>query len=122
MNATVNIALADLQELQNHRSKAEAEVAKLRQELASQKVEASDQTLLRAARAGIEITRFAVGHLPAECTKGWPIEALRSLVALLPRMPDATAHDDELAITLDIFAKECDVFERRRSVLAMMTP
>lgn len=117
-HATVNIPLTEFQQLQAAKQEAEMETAKLRQQLASMKTDASDQAMLATARAAVEIVRFAVAHLPAEDTKGWPTGALHRLAEALPQLPDATADDGELATTLSSFARECEEFERRRQVIS----
>ena len=90
------------------------EAGRLKEQIRSQKIESSDQVLLKVARASIEIVRFAVAHLPAEDTHGWPTSALQAVAEWLPSMPDATVDHQELAVTLTSFARECEAFERRR--------
>lgn len=117
-NATVSIPLDEFQQMQTARKEAEVEAARLRQQLTTAKTEASDQAMMSATRAAIEIVRFAVAYLPAEDTKGWPTGALHQLAKALPQLPDATADDNELATTLTSFSRECEEFERRRQVIS----
>jgi hypothetical protein len=116
-SATVNIPLSELMELQRAREVAELEASKLREQLRQETTAASDQVLLTMARAGIEVMRFAVANLPPESTKGWPLEAMRTIATNLPLMPGATIDDGELSVTLASFAKECEVFEQRRRAI-----
>lgn len=113
-SATVNIALSDLMQLQRAKEDAEAQIAKLQDQLREEATKASDPILLQAARAGIQVTRFAVSQLPPESTMGWPTNDLLKIAELLPQMPDATVDDGELGVTLASFARECEIFERRR--------
>lgn len=115
--ATVTVPYNEYQAIQEAKLQAELETAKLRQQLTSSKIEASDAALFEIARAAIEIVRFAVGNLPPESTKHWPIAALRVVASRLPLMPDAGVDDQELALTLVNFAHECDVYEKRGKVL-----
>lgn len=114
VTATVNIPMDEFQALQHSKTSAEAEANNLREQIRTMKVQASDQTLLVVARAGIEIVRFAVSQLPPESTIGWPTLALSKIASLLEDMPDANADDSELAVTLAGFARECEAFEERR--------
>jgi hypothetical protein len=116
-SATVNIPLSELMELQKAREAAELEASKLHEKLRQTATTASDPLLLAMTRAGIEITRFAVAHLPPESTKGWPLDAMRTIAESLSTMPGASIDDGELAVTLTNFAKECEVFEQRRRAI-----
>ena len=116
MQATVNIPLSEFQEIQKARTDAENEVIRLKAQIQSSEIKSSDQTLLSVAKAGIEITRFAVANLPAESTKAWPTKELQTIAELLPSMPGSTTDDQELAVTLNSFSRECEFFESRRRI------
>lgn len=115
--ATVTIPYGEFQAIQEARRIAEVAAADLRQQISETKIAASDPVLLVVARSAIEVVRFAVASLPPESTRGWPTEALKRVAANLPSMPDAVQDDQELAITLMSFARECDHFEQRRNAL-----
>jgi hypothetical protein len=104
-------------ELQKARETAEQEASNLREQIRQGATTSSDQLLLAMTRAGIEVARFAVSHLPPESTKGWPLAAMRTIAENLPTMPGASIDDGELAVTLTNFVKECEVFEQRRRAI-----
>ncbi len=89
----------------------------LRKQISMAKVEASDSDLLKITRTSLEIVRFAVANLPPESTMHWPTAALRVISAYLPYMPDGTIDDEELSITFQSFAKECETYEARGRAL-----
>jgi len=117
-SAMVSIPLGEFQELQQAKEKAERETAELREQIRQAKIQASDATLLAAARAGVEIARFAVANLPAESTSGWPFESLRTLGIAIVSFPDATTDDGDLSNVFISYARECEPFEVSRRARA----
>jgi hypothetical protein len=64
--------------------------------------------------------RFAIGNLPPETTRGWPIDKLRAIADELPKIDGATTDDNELAITIRYFADECAKAEQQRKALGLV--
>jgi hypothetical protein len=116
--ATVTMAYSEFQALQETRKAAEEESARLKAKLMEAKIEASDPRLLALSRAALEVVRYAVSSLPPESNRGWPFEALMVISEQVPHMPDASPDNEELALTLKVFAKECEDHERRRALLS----
>ena len=115
--ATVSIPYSEFQALQEAKRAAELETAQLKQVITETKIAASNEAMLIVARSALHIVRFAIASLPPESTKGWPSVELRSIASMLDAMPDASIDDRELAITISIFADECDRFEQRGRIL-----
>lgn len=119
--ATVTIDYAQFQEIQNKRNDAEKRVAELEAQVAKLKLagggDVSVEKLTLLARQLMEIARFAVGNLPPESTRGWPVGALTTSANLLKELPDHTIADQEMGIEWMSFASEAERFERRRQML-----
>lgn len=119
--ATVTIDYAQFQEIQNKRNDAEKRVAELEAQVAKLKLagggDVSVEKLNVLARSLMEIARFAVGNLPPETTRGWPISMLRISVDHLKELPDYTIADQELGIEWLSFSREVERFEQRRQML-----
>ncbi len=113
----MTIDLGEFQALQDAKTKAELALSQMQQEIITKKIEASDAVLYSISRAALEIVRFAVANLPPESIKGWPTMALRTIACELPAMPDTVNDDKEFALTLSVFADECDRYEHRGKVL-----
>lgn len=115
VTATVTLPYSEFEEIQRLKREAEERAAKADEKISEARVRASDQNLLRLARAAVEVVRFAVASLPPESNRGWPFEAIRAIAAAIPLMPDATQDHIELAQTISTFAIECERHENRRA-------
>ena len=116
MQATVSIPLSEFQEIQQAKDKAEKEASQLREQIRQATITASDSVLFALSKKSLDIVRFAIANLPPESTKAWPIESLREIAKLLPQAAGATIDDEEFAVTIASFARECEMFEARRQV------
>lgn len=117
-NATVTIPLTEFMEVQNARAAAEQKAAELEKKLSGEKIAANDATTYAIARDALEVVRFAIGNLPPETTRGWPVEKVRALSENLPKLDGATQDDQEYAITMRYFADEiekCDLQRKAQS-------
>lgn len=121
MPAKIEMPLEEYQALANARDAAQREVEHLRAALIDAKlsavVEGSDTNLRKIVtltRALLDVTRFAVGQLPPETNKGWPIKSLKTAGELLQVLPDHTTDDVSIASEFRAFAKEAERIELYR--------
>ena len=119
--AEITMTLEEYKKLDSARDEALREVSTLRAQLVDAKLSAvvdSNQTSIRRivelTRALLEISRFAVGQLPPETNKGWPIESVKRASVLLVELPDSTVDDVSIASEFRAFAIECERVEAIR--------
>lgn len=121
-NATVTIPLTEFMEVQNARAAAEQKAAALEKQLNEAKIAANDATTYAIARDALEVVRFAIGNLPPETTRGWPVSKLRALSENLPKLDGASQDDQEYAITMRYFADEIEKCEAQRRAQGITKP
>lgn len=117
MNATLNISLADYQELLTARTRLEQENAAVRAELLVAKMEDSTGKLPSItvfARDCMMIARYAIANLPPELNCGWPYEELRRVANNMHVLPDCSVDDRDMALDMLNFADDCEQHETRR--------
>jgi hypothetical protein len=119
--AKIEMTLEEYKALEGARDEALKETSRLRAELIDAKlnavVESSDANLRKIVmltRALLDVTRFAVGQLPPETNKGWPIKALKTASELLGVLPDHTIDDVSIASEFRAFVAEAERVERYR--------
>lgn len=117
-NATVTIPFNEFQEITNARDTALTRAAEAEAKLREGKIAANDGTTYAVARAALDVVRLAIGNLPPETTRGWPIAALRVLAEQLPVMDGASTDDRDFATTIGYFADECAKCELQRKAQA----
>lgn len=109
--------MEEFKALEQRATDALAETSRLRGELLAAKLDQGDgaiRKLVELTRALLHCTRFAVGQLPPETTKGWPIADLKQAGELLAEMPDHTVDDYSIASEFRSFAEDCARIERYR--------
>lgn len=116
--ATVTIPLTEFQEITNTREEALKRAAAAEKRLNEEKIAANDGATYAIARAALDVVRLAIGNLPPETTRGWPISALRVIAEQLPVMDGASTDDKDLATTIGYFADECAKCELQRKAQA----
>ena len=77
----------------------------------------STRDLVELLRCLLTCTRFAVGELPPETTKGWPSGDLKRAAELLSKMPDHTVDDISIASEFRGFIEDCERIGRYREEL-----
>jgi len=116
-SATLQMTLVDYNSLLDARTKAEQELASVRNELAAAKLVDPTETIAKVtafARDCLTIARFAVANLPPEMIRSWPYEALLRLCETIHVMPDYSINDRDMALDLVNFAHDCEAHEIRR--------
>lgn len=118
----IEMTMEEFKQIENDRDDARKEVARLRAELIDTKlnavIEGSDTNLKKIVtltRALLDCTRFAVGQLPPETNKGWPIASVKRASELLSVLPDHAVDDISIASEFRAFAVECERIENVRA-------
>lgn len=114
---TVEMSLAELDELRNDTQAAYEKVAQLEAEI--REIEMTDpsgriKTLTDIVAAALPVIQFAIANLDPRTIKGWPITQLHEFGTLLEKMPGATALEKELAVEFRAFANETKMIEAGR--------
>lgn len=124
--AQITLSLEEYQILVDARKEAENKTASLQHALADLKLIASDPGTVKAltdlARHALTLARFAVGNLPPESTRGWPVESLEIIGSLLPALPTFTVDDGDLGREFHSFAQEVRRFDRRHAAMMKSKP
>lgn len=118
--ATVTIELTELDEIRTRERKAIDDLAKIQAELVeAKKADPRNRIagLLTLSRTMLDVVRFAVGNLPPETIRNWPVESLRLIARDLKWLPDFNADDESLVGELMLFAREIERVEAERKNL-----
>jgi hypothetical protein len=127
-NARIDMPYTDFHNMQLAADEATRTIAKLQEELTQLKVQgisATDAKLGAQLVAGILSARtvvlFAMGQLPAETTKGWPVYALRELAKALellaPLLSNTEGDLPHHARDLLAFVKEVEIADAEREAM-----
>jgi len=114
----------EYKQLIDSRDAALAKNAELARALVEAKLDAGDgstRNLVELLRCLLTCTRFAVGELPPETTKGWPSGDLKRAAELLAQMPDHTVDDVSIASEFRGFIEDVERTERYREELPKLS-
>ena len=115
---SVNLSTEEYEELRQARLRAEGECARLEGLLVEARAadpEGRVRPLMELARALIEPLRFAVGNMPPEVTRKWPVQSIKTISIRLSALPDFSTDDETLAAELMVFANDIERNERERA-------
>lgn len=102
--AEITMTLQEYNAFHQARLNAEADAARLRQEVAEAKLADPEvASLVVGLRAAREVMPFAMMFVPRN---KWPLGALRTFADIYERMPGADANDQAVAIDFRDFVKE----------------
>lgn len=116
--AKIELTLGDYEGLQNQIREAQAEAAKLRQQVIDARLADPTNTIVKVtafAREALTVARFGIANLPPEMHPRWPFQALRNVAETISCLPDFSTDDRDMAHDLKAFANECEFHELRRA-------
>jgi hypothetical protein len=115
--ANITMPYDEFQTIQASITRMTDQISTLQKELTEAKTaDPKFAELSKLVRDSVEIITFATANLSPEIVKKWPWQALTRVAMALEHLPDYSAQDVELARELIKIAKECEVWERKRSV------
>ena len=123
--ASITLSMEEYRDLEEKKIQAENSAADLQKQLLVAHATAIEQHvpgLLALVDEALTVVRFAVGNMPPESTRNWPIVSLQRVADLMPHLPGFGAKEQEIAIDFNHFAAECERFERWRAQPRLKSP